>query len=202
METDRYKRPTIKDIVSQLDEMGNLEIDSKLPMEKGLLRTKQQKSSNNMHNDPPSEICHPAHPEHKLKLMDDGAPFMCNGCKEPGYGPSMYSSGSFYGEDDAGPMGSAVAQQVQLNPGRKGGMRTGWKRMTSSMKNRIFATAAASNHGMMQGDQGRVNPGKEAVGDRLEASRGPVQQGNWNQGQGGGSKISKEGHGPRAYYLP
>ena len=34
MEADRYKRPTIKDIVSQLDEMGNLEIDSKLPMEK------------------------------------------------------------------------------------------------------------------------------------------------------------------------
>jgi hypothetical protein len=39
-----------------------------------------------MHKDPPSEICHPAHPEHKLKLMT-GTPFMCHGCKEPGYGP-------------------------------------------------------------------------------------------------------------------
>ncbi|XP_066333604.1 uncharacterized protein [Miscanthus floridulus] len=39
-----------------------------------------------MHNDPPSEICHPAHPEHKLKLMA-GTLFFCDGCKEPGYGP-------------------------------------------------------------------------------------------------------------------
>lgn len=31
---DIYKRPTIKDILSQLDETGNLEIDSKLPKEK------------------------------------------------------------------------------------------------------------------------------------------------------------------------
>ncbi|XP_066336915.1 G-type lectin S-receptor-like serine/threonine-protein kinase CES101 isoform X2 [Miscanthus floridulus] len=116
METDRYKRPTIKDIVSQLDEMGNLEIDSKLPMEKGLLRTKQQKSSNNMHNDPPSEICHPAHPEHKLKLMDDGAPFMCNGCKEPGYGPRYRCDCGGGGQSLDLHTGCALAEDTLVHP--------------------------------------------------------------------------------------
>ncbi|XP_066336903.1 uncharacterized protein [Miscanthus floridulus] len=47
-----------------------------------------ERESGSSDNDSPSEICHPARPEHKLKLMTDaGAPFLCDGCKEPGYGP-------------------------------------------------------------------------------------------------------------------
>jgi hypothetical protein len=49
----------------------------------------EKQKRGNVHSDPPpSEISHPAHPEHKLKLTTAaGAPFLCDGCKEPGYGP-------------------------------------------------------------------------------------------------------------------
>ncbi|KAL6900793.1 hypothetical protein ACP4OV_005469 [Aristida adscensionis] len=41
-----------------------------------------------MHEDPPPAISHPAHPAHKLTLVDGGgAPFVCDGCKDNGYGP-------------------------------------------------------------------------------------------------------------------
>ncbi|XP_066337798.1 uncharacterized protein [Miscanthus floridulus] len=48
----------------------------------------EKQKRGNVHSDLVSEISHPAHPEHKLKLMRDAsAPFLCDGCKEPGYGP-------------------------------------------------------------------------------------------------------------------
>ncbi|KAL6839660.1 hypothetical protein ACP4OV_030599 [Aristida adscensionis] len=44
-----------------------------------------------LHEDPPPEITHPAHPAHKLRLVPSAgagaAPFRCDGCKEPGEGP-------------------------------------------------------------------------------------------------------------------
>ncbi|OQU83226.1 hypothetical protein SORBI_3005G093101 [Sorghum bicolor] len=49
-------------------------------------QTGPEKQKRNVHSDPPSEIWHPTHPEHKLKLMT-GLLFLCDGCKEPGYGP-------------------------------------------------------------------------------------------------------------------
>ncbi|XP_043713263.1 uncharacterized protein LOC122661814 [Telopea speciosissima] len=32
------------------------------------------------------EICHPSHPQHKLKLHNTQVPFICDGCKEAGIG--------------------------------------------------------------------------------------------------------------------
>ncbi|CAD6254193.1 unnamed protein product [Miscanthus lutarioriparius] len=65
---------------------------------KGMVGRVYKEALGSSNKDPPSyfstaelgtsEIWHPARPEHKLKLMTDaGAPFLCDGCKEPGYGP-------------------------------------------------------------------------------------------------------------------
>lgn len=52
---------------------------------------------------------------------------------------------------------------------------------------------ATSNQGPAKGDQGCVNLGKGAMGDRFEANRGSAHQGNWNQGQGGHTREQQGG---------
>lgn len=60
---------------------------------------------------------------------------------------------------------------------------------------------AVNNQGFAKGFQGRGNLGKGAMGDRSEAFKGPIHQGQWNQGQGGRSR-EQQGNWSRADRRP
>ncbi|CAO2188666.1 unnamed protein product [Urochloa humidicola] len=65
--------------------------------------------------DLPGEVTHPSHPAHKLELVDTaGAPFKCDGCKEPGDGP-RYTCGCGGGSFDLHPS-CALAEDTVAPP--------------------------------------------------------------------------------------